>query len=88
MDSIIDRLAQSTLRWFGRVSRMKSDNVVRKVWENDREVTLGRDRPEQTWDGVVKKDMKKRSLLEEWAQDRDEWRTAIHIPTLVKQGDR
>ena len=35
VDSIIDRLAQSRLRWCGHVSRMKSDNVVRKVWESD-----------------------------------------------------
>ena len=30
VDNVIDRLAQSRLRWFGHISRMKSDNVVRK----------------------------------------------------------
>ena len=67
---------------------MQSDDVVRKVWEWDSEERLSRGRPEQTWDAVVKKDMKKRGLVEEWAQDRGEWRRAIRIPTLVKQGDR
>ena len=49
---------------------------------------MSRGRPQQTWDGVVKKDMEKRGLMKEWAQDREEWRTAIHIPLIVKEGDR
>ena len=88
VDSIDDKLAQHRLRWFGHVSRREQDDDVKKVWGWDSEVKLGRGRPEQTWDGVVKRDMKKRGLVEEWAQDRVEWRRAIRIPTLVKQGDR
>ena len=38
----------------------------------NREVKLSRGRPEQTWNGVVKRDMKKRGLVEERAQDRVE----------------
>ena len=49
---------------------------------------MSRGRPQQTWDAVVKKDMEKRDLMKEWAQDREEWGGVIHIPTLVKQGDR
>ena len=88
VDSIVDKIAQSRLRWFGHVSRKEEDDVVKKVWLLDREVKLSRGRPEQTWDGVVKKDMKKRGLIAEQAQDRGEWRQVIHIPTLVKQGER
>ena len=42
-------MAQSRLRWFGHISRMQSDDAVKKVWEWDSEETLSRGRPEQTW---------------------------------------
>lgn len=44
-----------------QATMMKSNDFVRKVYRSDREVTLRRGRPEQTWDGVKKK----RGLLEE-----------------------
>ena len=53
--------------------------------DRDSEMMQSRGRPEQTWDAVVKKDMKKRGLIEECTQGRGKWREAIHIPTLVKQ---
>ena len=76
------------MRWFGHVIRKGEGDVVKKVWRMDKEVKLGRGRPEQTWDAVVRRDLKERGLTEEMACDRDEWRSAIRIPTLVKQGDR
>ena len=41
------------------------------MWAWHSEVMQSRGRPEQTWDAVVKKDMKKRGLIEEWTQDRE-----------------
>ena len=62
---------------------------MRKVWEWDSEMILSRGRPEQTRHAVVKKDMKKRGLREEWAQDHAGWREAIRIhSTFVKLGER
>ena len=88
MDSIADKMAQNRLRWFGHVCRKGEDDIVKKVWGCDGEIKLSRGRPQQTWDGVLTKDMAKRGLVREWAQDREHWRGAIYIPTLVKQGDR
>ena len=88
VENIEDVLARSRLRWFGHVSRNEPEDDVKKVWRWGDEVKMGRGRPEQTWDAVVKKDMKSRGILEEWAQDRVYWRESIHIPTLVKQGHR
>ena len=86
MDSIRDKLAENRLRWFGHVSRMQSDDVVKKVWRWDSEAKLNRGRPEQTWNAVVKKDMKKRGLVEEWAQDRGEWNVrSVSLPLLDKE---
>ena len=88
VDSIVNKLAQSILKWFEHLCRKGEKDVVKKVWGWDREVKLSRGRPEQTWDGVVKKDMERRGLKQECAQDQGEWRSAIYIPALVKQGDR
>ena len=88
VENIEDVLGQRRLSWFGHVSRKGQEDVVKKVWKWDGEVKLGRGRPEQTWDAVMKKDMKNRGLMEEWTQDRVRWREAISIPTLVKQGNR
>ena len=58
------------------------------MWGWDSEISLSRGRPQQTWDGVLKKDMAKSGLVREWAQDQERRLGAIRIPTLVKQGDR
>ena len=76
------------MRWFGHIIRKGEGDVVNKVWRMDKEVKLGRGGPEQTWHLVVRRDLKGRGLTEEIAYDREEWRRAIRIPTLVKQGDR
>ena len=88
VDSIEDVLARRRLSWFGHLSRKGQEDVVKKVWGWDREVKLSRGRPVQTWDTVVRNDMKDRGLNDEMAQDRAGWREAIRIPTLVKQGHR
>ena len=65
VETIEDVLAQRRLSWFGHVSSKGQEDVVKKVWKWDGEVILGRGRPEQTWDAVMKKDMKNRGLREE-----------------------
>ena len=75
-------------RKFGHVCRKGEEDAVKKVWGWNRGAKLGRGRPEQTWEALVKRDMKHRGLLEKSAQDRARWREAICIPTPVKQGDR
>ena len=87
MDSIENKKAQNRLRWFGHVCRKGEDDIVKKVWGWDSEIKLSRGR-QQTWDGILKKDMAKRGLVREWAQDLERSRGAIRILTLVKQGDR
>lgn len=85
--SIEDSLAQGRLQWYGHVARKGEEDVVSKVWKSGKGEKLGRGRPEQTWDLVVKRDMRDRGLSEEMALYRDEWRLAIRIPTLVKLGN-
>ena len=83
-----DALAQNRLRWYGHVARKQEEDVVSRVWRSGRGERLCRGRPEQTWDQVVKRDMKDRGLCEDMVSDRNEWRSTIRIPTLAKLGDR
>ena len=81
-----DKLAENRLRWFGHVMRMDEDDVVKGVRALGVVGEVRRGRPELTWDEVVRNDMKSRGLRSDMARDRDEWRQAIRIPTLVRSG--
>src|SRR4029079_8084818 len=86
--SVSEALAQNRLQWYGLVARKQEDDVVSRIWRSGRGEKLGRGRPEQTWNQVVKRDMKDRGLSEELAKERNDWRVAIRVPTLGKMGDR
>src|SRR4029078_3795910 len=86
--SVSEALAQNRLRWYGHVVRKQEDDVVSRVWRSGRGEKLGRGRPEQMWNQVVKRGMKDRGLCEEMVKERNEWRAAIRMPTLAKLGDR
>ena len=75
--SVCDALAQNRLRWYGHVARKQEDDVVSRVWRSGKGERLGRGRPEQTWDQVVKRNMKERGLCEDMVNDRSEWRSTI-----------
>src|SRR5215475_3717571 len=81
-----DKLAENRLRWFGHVMRMGDEDVVKEVRALGMVGKVRKGRPELTWDEVVRNDMKDRGLRKEMVGDRDEWRQAIRIPTLVKSG--
>jgi len=81
-----DKLAESRLRWFGHVMRMGEDEVVKEVRALGVVGKVRKGRPELTWDEVVRNDMKSRGLRSEMVGDREDWRQAIRIPTLVKSG--
>ena len=66
--------------------RMAEEDVVMEVRALGVVGKVRRGRPELTWDEVVRNDMKDRGLRKEMVGDRDEWRRAICIPTLVKSG--
>ena len=77
-------MAQSRPRWYGHVMRKAEGDVVKRIWRDGQEEKWGRGRPEQTWDAVIKRDMRSRRLTEDTVGKREEWRLSIRIPTLVK----
>ena len=74
VEDITNYLGENRLRWLGHLERMKETNVVRKVREEKVPGSMKRGRPKLSWDEVVKKDMKMRSLSINDAQDRNKWR--------------
>jgi len=59
---------------------MDVTNLVKRVREERVPEHLQRGRPKKSWDEVVKKDMKKRDLCINDAQDRNKWRRCCWIP--------
>ena len=86
VENVPDILARNRLRWFGHMMRKPDEDVVKRVWKGEKVGTGRRGRPEQTWDAVVKRDMEGRGLTEDMVWEKEEWRTSIRIPTLVKLG--
>src|SRR5215467_3203283 len=86
VSSVSDKMRQNRLRWFGHVYRKPEDDSVRRAWRGETVRQVGRGRPEQTWDAVIKKDLKELGLVEEDAKDRARWRAKIHVPTPAQLG--
>lgn len=47
---IVKRIKDCQLKWFGHLTRMKTDIPVKKVWEPRRNERRARERPWSTWD--------------------------------------
>lgn len=86
VSSVSDKMRQNRLRWFGHVYRKPEDDSVRRAWRGETVRQVGRGRPEQTWDAVIKKDLQELGLVEEDAKDRARWRAKIHVPTPAQLG--
>ena len=58
----------------GHVLRKEGNDWVKKSMEMTVEGSRGRGRPKMTWQKVVERDMKVRSLVRNDAKDRVKWR--------------
>ena len=70
---IEEQVNTARLRWIGHVLRRPADHLTRMAWERSW-AKRGRGRPRTTWRQVVEKDLNRRGLNEEDAQDRALWR--------------
>ena len=79
--TIVQRIKQQRLRWLGHVSRMESNNVVKRVFEAVPQGVRSRGRPRSRWKDAVLADVRKlttnpgnwRSL----AANRGNWRKIV-----------
>mgnify|MGYP005613852149 FL=1 len=77
IESILEVVRRSRLRWFGHVERLNADNWVSACREIEVEGSRGRGRGRKSWNECVVEDMKRLRLKREVAQDRAAWRHAI-----------
>ena len=76
--SIVDKLREGRLRWFGHVRRRPSSAPVRRCESLDLGVIRrGRGRPKKSWMEVIRHDLSRLNLSEEMTADRDHWRRRI-----------
>ncbi|KAL3342476.1 hypothetical protein AABB24_026480, partial [Solanum stoloniferum] len=78
--SVVDKLREARLRWFGHVKRRSADAPVRRcevmVVEGTRR---GRGRPKKYWEEVIRQDLAMLHITEDMTLDRKEWRLRIKV---------
>ncbi|WMV39928.1 hypothetical protein MTR67_033313 [Solanum verrucosum] len=81
--SVVDKLREARLRWFGHVKRRSADAPVRRcevmVVEGTRR---GRGRPKKYWEEVIRQDLAMLHITEDMTLDRKEWRSRIKVVAL------
>ncbi|GJZ67530.1 hypothetical protein Tco_0630770 [Tanacetum coccineum] len=79
VDSIIDKMREGRLRWFGHVKRRPQTAPVRRVEALLVDSSRRRGRPKLRWEDRLKQDMKELLLSEDMTSDRNAWRDRIRI---------
>nr|GFC68189.1 putative cytochrome P450 [Tanacetum cinerariifolium] len=79
VDSIIDKMREGRLRWFGHVKRIPQSALVRRVEAMVVERSRRRGRPKLRWEDRLKMDMKELRLSDDMIFDRNAWRDRIRI---------
>ncbi|GKC94850.1 ABC transporter I family member 10-like protein [Tanacetum coccineum] len=75
--TIVDKMREGRLRWFGHVKRRPQSTPVRKV---------RRGRPKLRLEDRLKTDLKELLLFEDMTSDRNSWRTRIRRPVQTLSG--
>jgi len=78
---IEEKLIQHRLRWFGHIERRPPEAPVRAGIVRGGVITRrGRGRPRLTWEEAVKGDLRAWRISKDLTLDRNEWKSAIHVP--------
>ncbi|XP_076938837.1 uncharacterized protein LOC143607188 [Bidens hawaiensis] len=77
--SILEKIKEGRLRWFGHVKRRPTTAPVRVVEAFIVEGKRSRGRPKLTWDQRIRHDLTELHLSEDMVQTRDSWRRRIKV---------
>ncbi|GJU86974.1 hypothetical protein Tco_1294520 [Tanacetum coccineum] len=78
-ETIINKMREGRLRWFGHVRRRPQSSPVRRVEALVVDGLRRRGRLKLRWEDRVKHDMKELLLSEDMTSDRNEWRARIRL---------
>ncbi|GJW41786.1 retrovirus-related pol polyprotein LINE-1 [Tanacetum coccineum] len=81
-ETIINKMREEWLRWFGHVRRRPQSTPVRRVEALVVDDMRRRGRPKLRWDDRVKLDMKELLLSKDMTSDRNEWRARTSLGGL------
>lgn len=80
--SVISKIENRQLAWFGHLKRMNNDRPVKKVWEAKRTYKRKKGRPPVTWDQSIEKLLKTRGTTRAeasvMAMDRKRWSKFVY----------
>ncbi|GJX67627.1 retrovirus-related pol polyprotein LINE-1 [Tanacetum coccineum] len=79
VESIINKMREVRLRWFGHVRRRPQSAPVRRVESLVVDELRRRGRPKLRWEDRVKHNMKELLLSEDITSDRNNWRARIRL---------
>nr|GEX79159.1 craniofacial development protein 2 [Tanacetum cinerariifolium] len=79
VETIINKMREGRLRWFGHVRRRPQSAPVRRVEALVVDGMRRRGRPKLRWEDKVKLDMKELLLSEDMTSDRNEWRARTSL---------
>ncbi|GJY91548.1 hypothetical protein Tco_0506744 [Tanacetum coccineum] len=77
--TIVNKMREGRLRWFGYVKRRSQSALVRKVESITVEGGRRRGRPKLKWEDILKTDLKELMLSEDMTSYRNSWRIRIRI---------
>nr|GEW78580.1 retrovirus-related Pol polyprotein LINE-1 [Tanacetum cinerariifolium] len=83
VDSIIDKMREGRLRWFGHVKRRPQTAPVRRVEALLVDGVRRMGRPKLRWEDRLKMDMKELLLSEDMTSNRNAWRDRIRISCVL-----
>ncbi|GJW02905.1 hypothetical protein Tco_1561761 [Tanacetum coccineum] len=83
--TIVNKMREGRLRWFGHVKRRPQSAPVRRVETIVVDGVRRRGRPKLRWEDRLKTDLKELLLSEDMTSDRNSWRTRIRVHALLPE---
>nr|GEY38319.1 hypothetical protein [Tanacetum cinerariifolium] len=77
--TIVNKMREGRLRWFGHVKRRPQSAPVRRVESLTVDEARRKGRPKLRWEDRLKTDLKEMLLSEDLTSDRNAWRTRIRV---------
>lgn len=82
--TIVDRVHQRGLKWFGRVLQMEEHRWLNRIEQCTPPGKRKSGRPRRSWNEGIRKAMEERNLEKDNAQDQRRWRLGVRFGNSEK----